>query len=163
MVYKNLTLKELCDKIFQNRNKKLLIFNLTTEKDRDKNIEAQNTSLFKFDFDTENEDFDASCVKVGLNSEEGTLPLWLIESDEWVLKVESVAKTIFNCPICGKEHTITSDIKCSEPYTPLSNCGAYYFWVDDTIECSCGVTLEIDTEENARFGHINIICSKKEN
>lgn len=72
-------------------------------------------------------------------------------------------ETKFKCPVCGEPHIVKSELKTSEDYTFVSNKGKYYFWIEDRILCKCGLTIELDTEDNARFGHINIRCYRSQN
>lgn len=70
-------------------------------------------------------------------------------------------QTKFKCPVCGEIHTVKSELKTFEDYTLLSNNGEYYFWIEDRILCKCGLTIELDTEDNAEFGNINIRCYRR--
>lgn len=72
-------------------------------------------------------------------------------------------ETKFKCPVCGEPHLVTSELKVFEEYTLENNYGRYYFWVEDSIKCGCGVSLELYTEDNASFGKINIRVIKESN
>lgn len=87
MIHKNLKLRELCELIYENSHKELKIFNTQFELDILRDIEKAKKTFFTYKVYDYEYDCDESCVAIGLKKS-GLLPLWLIESDEWALRIE---------------------------------------------------------------------------
>lgn len=87
---KNLTLRELCELIFKNQDKRLSIFNIDCETDIDKNIEKSKNTYFDFVvYQYDYEDLVEN-VAIKIKNKTKSLPLWLIESNAWALRIEEV-------------------------------------------------------------------------
>lgn len=87
-LYKNLTLRELCGLIFKNQDKLLYIFNMDCDIDIDKDI--KNTKDTYFDFKIYQYDYEdlVDNVAIKIKNRTKSLPLWLIESNAWALRIE---------------------------------------------------------------------------
>lgn len=92
MIHKNLKLRELCELVYKNSHKELRIFNTQFELDTLRNIEKAKKTFFTYKIYEYEYDCNESCVAIGLKGKIGLLPLWLIESDEWALRIDDVHK-----------------------------------------------------------------------
>lgn len=92
MIYRNLKLKNLYELVYENSHKKLMIFNTQFELDTLRDIEKAKKPFFTYKIYTYEYDCDESCVAIGFKGKAGLLPLWLIESDEWVLRIDDAPK-----------------------------------------------------------------------
>lgn len=84
MIHKNLQLRELCELVYENSHKELKIFNTQFSLDTFRDIEKAKKTFFTYKI----YEYEYDCVAIGLKGKSGLLPLWLIESDEWVLRIE---------------------------------------------------------------------------
>ena len=88
MIHKNLQLRELCELVYKNSHKELKIFNTQFSLDACRDIEKAKKTFFTCKIYEYEYDCDESCVAIGLKGKTGFLPLWLIESDKWVLRID---------------------------------------------------------------------------
>lgn len=85
----NLTLRNLCETIKEGcEYYNFLIFHPSIEEDVDKDLKSSNQSVFDFWFCNGDADEEAKFIAIGFKKGRGALPLWLIESNEWCLRIE---------------------------------------------------------------------------
>lgn len=86
---KGLSLRELCDIVARNLSHyNFYIFNSEVEEDIDKDFERSKTSIFDYCMRNGDCDEEANYVAIGFKEEQKALPLWLIESKSWIIRVE---------------------------------------------------------------------------
>lgn len=84
----NLSLRELSKLVYENASYyKLYIFNLADSRDIERDVAKTKKSFFKHHIFTYSYGSDVGSVAI-VSQGEKSLPLWLIESNAWVLRIE---------------------------------------------------------------------------
>lgn len=85
----NLGFEELCELVFKYQNEKFFIFNHCVEYDQFKDFKKSTRSQFEVVFGEHGELFE---VIIRFKRSPRALPLWLIKSNDWVLRIEKEQK-----------------------------------------------------------------------
>lgn len=87
---RGLSLRELCDIVARNlEHYAFYIFNPNIEEDIEKDYEKSKSSIFDYCMRNGDCDEEANYVAIGFKEKLNALPLWLIENNEWIVRVES--------------------------------------------------------------------------